>query len=196
MHTQTPTIPAARGFTLIELLITLVVAALVLGLAAPTFRDFTIRSQLSTSSNDLISAVTYARSEAIRRGLPVSICSSNDGATCSGTWSDGWITFVNLDNDMPVEVDAGEIILKVHEGLPARYTLTPDASLASGITYGTDGAANVTGVVAVCYDDRLEGSRAIVLTRLRPRMARDTDDDGIPNRDDGENIKSCATPGA
>lgn len=175
---------------------TVAVAALLLGLAVPSFRDIAIRNQLANSSNDVISTVIYARSEAVRRGSTISICSSSNGTGCGGTWSDGWIVFANADNDSPVAVDAGELVLRVHEGLPTGYTLNADASVTSGITYGSDGAANGTGLMAVCYDAQLEGSRAIVLTRLRPRMATDTNDDRIPNRDDGQNISSCATPGA
>ena len=55
------------------------------------------------------------------------------------------------------------------------------------------GAANATGVLAVCYRNTLARSRAIVVTRLRPRVARDTDADQIPNIDAG-NLVDCATP--
>ena len=184
----------SNGFTLIELLITVAIAAILLGIATPSFVEMTKKNRLAGYSNDLISSVNYARSEAVRRGQPVSICKSNDSATCSGTWSDGWIIFVNSDNDSPAEVDAGEGVLKVYGGLADNYTLGADGTFATSITYGKDGSANDVGVIAVCYDDETVGARAVVFTRLRPRMARDADADRIPNMDNGANIGSCAAP--
>lgn len=188
---------ASRGFTLIELMITITVAAILLGIAAPSFREMSVRNQLSAYTNDFIAAVNYARSEAVRRGVPISVCKSNDKATCSGTWSDGWIVFVNSDNDAPAVVDAGppaELVLKVYDALANGYTLDPDNNFATSVTYGSDGAANDTGIFAVCYQGSTTGARAIVLTPLRPRVARDTNGDRIPNRDDNLNIASCTDP--
>jgi type IV fimbrial biogenesis protein FimT len=195
-RTSLPVSIVPSGFTLIELLVTVTVAAILLGLAAPSFRDIATRNRLANSSNDVISSVIYARSEAVRRGETISICSSANGTSCGGTWNNGWIIFVNVDNDSPAAVDDGELVLKVFEGLTNGYTLNADAALASGITYARDGSANNTGLFAVCRNGRREGARAIVLTRLRPRIARDTNNDRIPNRDDGTNIASCAAPGA
>lgn len=183
------------GFTLIELLITLAIGALLLGLAVPTFRDLGIRNQLANSINDIVSSVSYARSEAIRRGRPVSICSSTNGTTCGGTWNSGWIIFLNSDNDSPPAVDSGETVLKVYTAQPSGYALSSDAALAGGITYGSDGAASSTGIMTMCHNNETAGARALVLTRLRPRLAADSNGDRIPNRDDGANIASCTAPG-
>lgn len=185
---------ASPGFTLIELMVTVAVAALLLGIAAPSFRDMTVRNRVSTYSNDLIASVNYARSEAVRRGAPISICRSGDGTSCSGSWSDGWIVFANTDNDNPADVDAGEMVLKAQQGLAPNYTLGADASFVTSVTYRSDGAANDTGMFAVCHDASTIGGRAVIITPLRPRVARDTDGDRIPNRDDSQNIASCDAP--
>ena len=153
-----------------------------------------IRNRLSTYTNDLIASVNYARSEAVRRAAPISICRSNDGESCSGTWSDGWIVFVNTNNDSPAAVDTGETLLKVQGGLAPNYALGADAVFATSITYRSDGTANDTGMFTVCHEGSMVGGRAIVITPLRPRVARDTDGDRIPNRDDTQNIESCDAP--
>jgi type IV fimbrial biogenesis protein FimT len=183
---------AAAGFTLIELLVTVAVTAVLLGLAVPSFLDLSVRNRLSGYANDLIASVHLARSEAVRRGSPISICKSDDGASCAGSWSDGWIVFVDRNSDSVV--DDGEDILKVFGALTDNYTLSGD--FATGVTYGADGAANSTGLMALCHDGETVGARAIQLTRLRPRIATDTDGDRIPNRDDSENIASCDNPSA
>lgn len=186
----------AKGFTLLELLFTITVAAVLLGIAAPSFRDMSIRNSLAASSNDVIASIAYARSEAIRQSTPVSICASNDGATCTGSWSDGWIIFVNSDGDEPAEVDAGETILKTYSGTANNYTIGAGANLSANITYRRDGSAANTGMLAFCHDGETVGARALIVTRLRPRMARDSDGDRIPNRDDAANIASCEDPDA
>jgi hypothetical protein len=46
----------------------------------------------------------------------------------------------------------------------------------------------------VCHANELKGAKAVVVTRLRPRTARDTDNDGVPNMDDTKNLDSCTAP--
>lgn len=79
------------GFTLIELMVTISVLAILLGVGVPSFQATIQGNRISTSANDLVAALQFARSEAVRRGVNVTVCSSNDQATCSGAWSDGWI---------------------------------------------------------------------------------------------------------
>jgi type IV fimbrial biogenesis protein FimT len=81
------------GFTLYELMVTLAVASVILSFGVPGFQNFVQNSRSVTHSNDLVTALNLARSEATRRGAPVDICASTDGTTCSGStdWSTGWV---------------------------------------------------------------------------------------------------------
>lgn len=85
------------GFTLVELLVTLVVLAIVVALAAPRMGAFRRRNQGVTLINSYVFALHQARSEAITRGLAVSVCQSRDGRSCSGdnTWHTGWLVFLD-----------------------------------------------------------------------------------------------------
>jgi type IV fimbrial biogenesis protein FimT len=178
-----------KGFTLIEMLTTIGVATILVAAATPSFIQMNRNSRIITYTNDFIGTVNLARAEAIRRGAPVSICPSGDAASCSGEWSDGWIVFGDSNGDRVV--DEGEGLLRTHESLSVGYTLGSNDDFAGGITYGADGAAHSTGLFAVCKDENVVNSRAIVVTRLRPRVARDTNgDDRIPDTDDG-NLASC-----
>lgn len=179
------------GFTLLELMVVLAIAAIIFGMAVPSFMQLTIRNRIVSYTNDFIGTVNFARSEAIRRAAPVSICPTPDGAACGGAWSDGWIVFANADGDSPAEVDAGEPVLKVYDGLAADYSLNSEAAIATDLTYAADGSANVTGVLAVCHEGNTVNSRAIVVTRLRPRVAKDTDGNHVPNLDGGD-LAGCA----
>ena len=79
------------GFTLIELLIGIAVLAVLLGIGVPSFQEMIRTNRVAAITNDLVAAIQFGRSEAVRLGGNVEVCSSNDQATCSGNWNDGWI---------------------------------------------------------------------------------------------------------
>lgn len=187
--------PRIAGFTLVELMVTIAVLAILLGVAIPGMQAFVVRNRLAAINNDLMTALNLARSEAIKRAITVSVCRTNDnGVSCAGTWSDGWMVFVNTDGDSPAVKDgANETLLRVFPALPAGYTLNATANFTNFVTYGRSGAANNIGTFVVCNNSDETTARGVTLTRLRPRLAVDTDGDGIPNTDSG-NIGSCEAP--
>lgn len=183
---------SSKGFTLIELMVVLFIAAILMGVAVPSFIDMSVRNRLVTTTNDFISTINLARSEAIRRGVPIRICGTEDGETCDAdAWSSGWLVYADANNDG--DLDNTDPVIRVHEGLAPGYTLSPDDAFASSLSYGPDGSATNIGVFAICHKDEVEGARAIVVTRLRPRVSRDTDNNRIPNIEGGD-IAGCTDP--
>ena len=83
------------GFSIIELMITLVVAAILLSIVAPSFRDIIQDNRLTTEINSLSASLNLTRSEAIKRGTPATLCKSNDSVSCMApaNWHDGWLVF-------------------------------------------------------------------------------------------------------
>lgn len=85
-----------QGFTLIELLVTLIVAAVILGFALPNFTNQVRNNRSLAFGEEFVSALNYARSEAVKRGAFVSICPSNDaGDACASDWTNGWLVFLD-----------------------------------------------------------------------------------------------------
>ena len=112
-----------KGFTLIEMVVTIAILAILLAIAIPSFRALIINNRITAQANDFVSDVTYARAEAVRRNMRVSVCKSNDGATCAAgfDWSGGWIVFT--DPNTYGVVNAGETVLRVHGALTTGATL-------------------------------------------------------------------------
>lgn len=104
-----------RGFTLIELMVVLALIAILAGLAAPSYRSFMVNQQLTSASSDFLASMLQARSEAMRRGLPVSILPT-DGSV----WSSGWYLTVANNSCAPTGAPFG-----------AREALNPTVSIKS-----------------------------------------------------------------
>jgi type IV fimbrial biogenesis protein FimT len=132
---------AQNGFTLYELLVTVVVMGIILSLGVPNFLEFTRNNRMAATSNDMLGAFTLARSEAVKRKSPVTVCSSlnplADPPACGGTFADGWVVFADDDGD--IAIDAGEEVLRSAGAVP------------DGITLQTNGGANYFSYAATGF---------------------------------------------
>lgn len=106
-----------NGFSLIELLVTLSLVGIILSIGMPSMQNFIKSERLDTQVTTLHSFVGLARSEAVKRGDAVSLCASSDQASCTGTWTQGWIVFEDLNGDGDVDTD--DTLLKVQQSLPS-----------------------------------------------------------------------------
>ncbi|MEW6478938.1 MAG: GspH/FimT family pseudopilin [Pseudomonadota bacterium] len=80
-----------KGFTLIEMMVAISLLAILVSIGVPSFRAFIEANRITAVTNDLVAALQFARSEAIRTGNNMTVCSSNDQSTCSGGWVNGWV---------------------------------------------------------------------------------------------------------
>lgn len=156
------------GVTLIELLVTISIAAILMAIAVPGFQDFFRRNRLDSAASDFMATLNYARSEAIRRGVPVSVCKSKDGTSCGGVhvhWEQGWIVFTNPNNDDSVDTGSDEEILRVHETLPNGITMNANTNFTTRITYRSDGRITNTvgGTFFFCPASGTTDARQIVV---------------------------------
>ena len=62
-----------NGFTLVELMITLVVAGILATIGVPGFQYLVQSNRMSTQTNDLVTALSTARTEAVRRNQEVTL---------------------------------------------------------------------------------------------------------------------------
>lgn len=109
------------GYTLLELLVTLCLMTLVILIAIPGWLDWINTNEAVTQANQLIGAINYARSEAVKRNATISICQSSDGNRCSGSWNDGYVVFINRDKVAQIPSKANR--LRFYQQLSLRGTL-------------------------------------------------------------------------
>ncbi len=111
-----------NGFTLIELLVVVAIVAILVAMAVPSFNSMMMRRSVRSAALDLVSDMRYARSEALRRSLRVSVCSLAAGSTntCAApgaaNWANGWMVFSDMDaNTGTFNLAAGEEIIRVQQ---------------------------------------------------------------------------------
>ena len=131
------------GFTLVELMITLVLVAILATIGVPSFMSLIANNRLTTQANELVSSLNLARSEAIKRNTRVTVCRSSTGTSCGGTWSNGWIVFV--DAGTAGSVDAGDEILRVRNGVTSGMNLT--AGTVNAVQFQTLGLSTQTDFI-------------------------------------------------
>ena len=120
------------GYTLMELMVTISIAGILLGVAIPSFTSIITNNHLTTYTNELVTALNFARSEAIKRGVQVTV--RNKGA--STHWESGWDVFVDINgnqtfNDASPSTPCAtgqDCLLRTYDALPIDYTLTTGAS--------------------------------------------------------------------
>ena len=133
------------GFTLIELMVTLVVAGILLMIAVPSFVSLTQTNRVAGEINGLAAALQYARAEAVKEGLPVTVCVSTNGTSCAAAatpWQSGWIVFSDANGNQTV--DSGELVLRRQQAWTSSDTFTTQGNSGNSvaaITYSRDGMA-------------------------------------------------------
>lgn len=117
---------AQPGFTLVEAMVVLAITVVLAGLAAPATRQWSARAGVADAVEAFMASITFARAEALRRGLAVTMCRSvaveaAGPPECSDAenWAAGWIVFVDVRDDGRFDASAGDRLLRVHAPLSA-----------------------------------------------------------------------------
>lgn len=182
------------GLTLIELLSALSIGLTILTLSSPMVNM--LRSNKASSiSYEFVSALNFARSEAIKRASKVTVCRSTSGKRCDRIpdingqkdWSAGWIVFSDLNGNGQVN-PAQDEILRVRRALESGYTLRSNSKVR--VTYKPTGISpGFMDSWTICTpgNNNAFNKGIIVAYAGRIRFAKDTNDDGIIDNGNASN---------
>jgi type IV fimbrial biogenesis protein FimT len=147
---------AHAGFTILELMVVVAIAGILMAVAAPAMGNFIRNGRITAAANDVMAALHFTRSEAIKRRLPVTLCTSANALNADGSantvdpacaaseFLTGWIVFVDLNQDGVR--DAGDTILLNHGPMNAQITAASEVDpffvtyLLNGFALNTNGA--------------------------------------------------------
>lgn len=145
----------ARGFTLVELMVTLTIMSIFIGMAVPSFASFLQSNRGQAAQLDLLSSLSYARSEAVKRGVPVMLTATAPG-TAGNEMGGGWTVWVDANgNGVP---DGDGEVLRVHGAFTGDLKVSSAATQMSfqpsGYSGYRDGNGNLAAASFTVCDSR------------------------------------------
>jgi type IV fimbrial biogenesis protein FimT len=171
-----------RGLTLVELLTIVAISVILLTMGVPGYAYFLNQNRLAGVTNELVTSLNLARSEAIKRGVRVTLCKSanamDEYPVCAPetSWLEGWLVFV--DRGMVGQLDGTDKILWVQNDRPnAQASIsvsnnfnTYASYLPSGVSQGSNHLPNGTFNICIAGQKR----RVILNSTGRIKIAKET----------------------
>lgn len=156
-----------RGFTQVELMVSLAIAAIILTIGIPSFTTMIRNNQMTANVNEFLTTLNYVRTEAIKRGRPVSLCTSTDSTSCTNSnWNAGYVSFVDTNkNGM---LDAGEERIRAKDTLGNVLTIS-SAVFTRAITFTASATLEGTSGLFTFCDDRGAAFAKAILVNLTGR---------------------------
>ena len=146
LGTHVSGLAAARmpGFTLVELMVTVFVASVLLAVAVPSFSRMMVTSRVSAQANELVAAINFARSEAIKRNTSMALCraSGANATDCTSPQTGDWQFWIVRPVAAGGTVVRRGVINQFSNALAVRSTLDGDL-----VVFGPDGLARPGGAV-------------------------------------------------
>lgn len=169
---RAPSRHVQAGYSIYDLLITSAVVS-VLGLGAVGMTGLVQDGRMTARINQMMGHLNLARSESIRRGIPVTLCKTENGTRCAtgSEWHTGWIMFVDENADH--QIDDGETIIRIEQPLDAMALNFAGAlNRDRYVTYKPAGMVEPNGTFTFCDNRGARKAKAVILLGTgRPRTS-------------------------
>lgn len=142
------------GFTIVELMIAVLIGAILVGIAIPSYTVFVKNNCLTANVNKLVTSLMVARSEAIKRRVNVYVTAA------AGGWGSGWTVWQDADDDSTM--DANEDLRA--EVLTCSGTTITEAGGDTAFRYRSTGFIDAAGSFDICDDRTAETGRQITVS--------------------------------
>jgi type IV fimbrial biogenesis protein FimT len=180
-----------RGFTLVEMLAVVLISGILLSIGLPAMQELSARTHADSTVFGLRAMLGLARQSAITLNHDITVCGTSDGKRCSAEWREQ-PALLFADTNANRELDPED-----------RLILQSDATRRAGVRwrgsggraylrYRPDGGVREYGHFMYCPDggDLRFGRQLVVSATGRPRLAQDTNGDGIV--DNGAQPPRCS----
>lgn len=149
------------GLTLIEILIALAVAAVLAGLAVPSFTALMQRLASEAAARQLFSALNLARAQALSTRQAVIVCPGQGRCRADGRWEAGYL--VGIDANRNDRLEAGERVIW-QTGAAPRVTILSNTGRPQIRYLPTGRASGANATFRVCPRLPVSGAtRALVI---------------------------------
>lgn len=186
------------GFTAVEMMVVLVIMAVVVSLAAPALTNLIRDNRMLSQVYAMRAALNTARSEALAERMFVTMCRSNDGESCSGTWNEGYIAFTDRDGDGQVDDPndpEGDRIFVAEsnalDSLTVAYQSPGDANMIRVRFDSLGYARGFGGTFTVCDERGAEKARGVIVSEaglVRAAVVDPNEPDGIAQDREGNQL--------
>jgi type IV fimbrial biogenesis protein FimT len=136
----------SAGFTVTELVVVMVIVGILTAIGTPTFKYVTTSNRIAGEINGLLGDMQYARTEAIKNGQTVSICTSSAAVnyascTSSSAWQSGWIVFLDFNASGVYQPSSDGTPLRIQPAFSGTDTFVATSANYYAIAYNRMGYA-------------------------------------------------------
>lgn len=147
VRTMTP--HSSRGFTFIELLVVIVLAGIIMGFAVYGMRDLLANQRMKTAAFNLVVSSMFARSEAVKQGVPVTI-----KAPSADDLTNGWCVLIS--STASCDLSSPDVANTIRLEQPVGGVTYAFITTAGPITFNR--AGRLSGLVKIEITDNQDAS--------------------------------------
>ncbi|TXH04948.1 MAG: hypothetical protein E6R07_06140 [Nevskiaceae bacterium] len=147
------------GISVLEVIVVMSIAGILAAVGIPSFISSIKNNRLTAYSNDFITGLILARTEAVKRNLSVNMCRSANATaatpscTTGGTagWEIGWFIYADVDGSNTF--NAGDLILMRHDLYNGGVSISGNNNVTNFVRFTSQGITSAAGLGTITLND-------------------------------------------